>query len=173
MQLRSERLLLREFVENDFAELREIEADPEIFRYRSRKAISEAETQLFLQDCQRLGLTSPRMTYPWAIILEAEQRLVGQIGLTLLPQSVREGFMWYLLNRKYWSQGIMSEAVSLVLAYGCHRLNLAVIHAHCQVENKASRRVLEKAGLELVEDGLPEDNSAQLRAECHYRWCMK
>jgi RimJ/RimL family protein N-acetyltransferase len=168
MQLKSERLLLREFVESDFTELREIESDPEIFRYRSRTAISEAETMLFLQECKQLGLTSPQTKYPWAIILQAEHRLVGQIGLTLIPPIFKEGFLWFSLNRKYWSQGIMTEAVSCLLEYGYYHLNLEAIHAYCHLENIASRRVLEKAGFGLVDPGVQDEKVGQNQAECHY-----
>ena len=53
----------------------------------------------------------------------------------------------YALARKYWGQGLMTEAVRAVLDYGFNSLLLNRIEARCDVENTASWHVMEKAGM--------------------------
>ena len=53
----------------------------------------------------------------------------------------------YALARKYWGQGLMTEAVRAMLDYGFNLLRLNRIEARCDVENIASWRVMEKAGM--------------------------
>jgi ribosomal-protein-alanine N-acetyltransferase len=162
------RLRLREFVEDDFAALREIEADPEVLRYRSRKVILETATREFLQICQRLSLEQPRSQYPWAIILCSEDRLIGQIGLTLLPPGFHDAYLWYSLNRRYWGNGYMTEAIGAVVDFSFRQLDLLSQHAHCQVDNQASWRVLEKAGFLRIEQSHIDEKTGSTSAEFHY-----
>ncbi len=152
------RLLLCEFTLDDFTALREIEGDPEILRFRTRSSISEAATRQFLEDCLRIQNEQPREKYPWAIVLQNDHFLVGQVGLTLLPAEELEAghspglvaFLWGSVNRRYWNQGIMSEALAAVIAYGFRQIGLQSIRGRSQVENIGSWRALEKAGLHRV-----------------------
>ena len=168
MDISTLRLQLREFSEDDFAALREIEADVEVLRYRSRKTISEDDTREFLRDCQRLRLTSGRMKYPWAIVLRQENHLVGQVGLTRFQEPAGGAFLWYSLNRLYWGGGIMSEALAAVLEYGFNQLDLSSIHASCHADNRASWRVMERAGLRRLDGRNVESPTGGVYVEYHY-----
>ncbi len=53
----------------------------------------------------------------------------------------------YLLARPYWGRGLMTEAAGLTAAYGFGTLGLARLIAFADVQNIASRRVLEKIGM--------------------------
>ena len=55
----------------------------------------------------------------------------------------------YWLGEKYWRQGIMTEAVKLATKFGFKELKLKRIYAYVFPWNKASMRVLEKAGYNL------------------------
>lgn len=168
MKIATARLRLREFREDDFAALREIEGDPEILRYRSRKNISEEDTRKFLRDCQHLQFTLGRMNYPWAIVLRKEKNPVGQVGLTRIPEPTGEAFLWYSLNRRYWGRGIMTEALAAVLEYGFDHLGLSTIHADCHAENRASWRVMERAGLRRLDTRRVENLRGGTYIEYHY-----
>jgi RimJ/RimL family protein N-acetyltransferase len=53
------------------------------------------------------------------------------------------------LGRKYWGQGIMTEAVKLVTKYAFEKLGLKRVYANVFWGNKQSARVLEKNGFKL------------------------
>ena len=53
----------------------------------------------------------------------------------------------YVLSRKLWGRGLMPEAVRAVVRFGFGRMELNRIEARCIIENAASARVMEKAGM--------------------------
>jgi ribosomal-protein-alanine N-acetyltransferase len=152
--LLTERLSLREFVENDFDALREIEADPEVLHYRSRAEVTPAQTREFIVQSQVNAAEQPRQQYALAVVLRAEQRLIGQVGLTIVNSHYDEAFLWYSVNRGYWGQGYATEAAARLLRFGFDEAGLRRIFAECHPNNRASARVLEKIGMtpEVVAD---------------------
>lgn len=50
------------------------------------------------------------------------------------------------LRRRYWRQGIASEAVKLLMEYLKNDIQIRTITAHVMVHNDGSRRVVEKLG---------------------------
>jgi ribosomal-protein-alanine N-acetyltransferase len=164
-RLFTERLLLREFVDTDYDALREIDSDPEILRYRSRKQITPAATREFLTKAQAGALEQPRQQYAFAVVLREGERLVGQVGLTIVSSGYDEAFMWYSTNRQYWGQGYATEAAGRLLRYGFEEAGLRRIFAECHPDNLASARVMEKIGMtrETVSVGGPEPVVSRLR----------
>jgi len=84
----------------------------------------------------------------FAIVVGGEA--VGAIGF--IPQadvyrlSAEIGF-W--LGEDYWGKGITTEAVRALSEYAMHEFNLCRLYAHVFSPNRASARVLEKAGYTL------------------------
>ena len=145
--LLTERLSLREFVDSDFDALREIEADPEGLRYRSRAEITPAQTSEFLVQAQVQAAEVPRQQYALAVVLRPEQRLLGQVGLTIVNSKYDEAFLWYAIHRSFWGQGCATEAAARLVRFGFEAAGLRRIFAECHPDNKASARVLEKIGM--------------------------
>lgn len=77
--------------------------------------------------------------------LTVDDKVVGGIGLDAIHER-HKAELGYWLGRKYWGQGMMTVAVRLMVDYGFQQLKLARIYAHVFPFNKASARVLEKAG---------------------------
>lgn len=75
---------------------------------------------------------------------------VGTIGLMLKQDVDRvSAEIGYWLGEEYWGQGIVSEAVKAVTAYGITHHQLTRVFAYTFEWNPASARVLEKAGFVL------------------------
>ena len=53
------------------------------------------------------------------------------------------------LGEPYWGQGIMTEAIRQICAYGFAQYDIHRIHAEPFAHNKGSRRCLQKAGFTL------------------------
>ena len=77
-------------------------------------------------------------------VIDIDGRVVGAVGLDEIKEYKAE--IGYWLGEKYWGQGIMTEAVRLVTKFGFNKLGLKRIYARVFPWNKASMRVLEKAG---------------------------
>ncbi len=63
----------------------------------------------------------------------------------------------YRLMEEYWGLGIATEALRLMTEYLFKNTDIELITASVLPENKASARVLEKNGFDLIEQNVPED----------------
>ena len=66
----------------------------------------------------------------------------------------------FSIVRACWGKGYATEALKAVLSYLTENESISCVSAWCAAENIASRRVLEKAGMQLVrteKDGLAVD----------------
>ncbi|HDZ54174.1 MAG TPA: N-acetyltransferase [Candidatus Nealsonbacteria bacterium] len=76
--------------------------------------------------------------------IDINGKIIGGIGLDKIE--VHKAEIGYWLGEKYWGQGIMTFAVKLVTKYAFTKLGLKRVYADVFPFNKASVRVLEKAG---------------------------
>lgn len=93
------------------------------------------------QNLKEIKKKKPKKVY-FAIDIKGE--VVGGIGLRNIEDYKAEIDYW--LAEKYWGQGITTKAVKLVTKFGFERLKIERIYAYTFSFNKASQRVLEKAG---------------------------
>jgi len=144
IKLETERLLLRPAQEVDAAPIFERYAqDPEVTRFLIWKPHrSVTQTHEFIQRCQRVW--SEGTAYPWVIIRKADHLLLGMIELR--PDG-HKAEVDYVLARDAWGHGYMTEALRTVVARALAEPQIWQVWAYCQVQNSASARVLEKAGL--------------------------
>lgn len=144
----TERLVLREYTEADWPAMHEYSSDPEVVKYTLWGPNTEEETRSFLWLCRLYQETKPRLNYGLAVTLKDSDRLIGGCGLYDLNLEHREGELGYCFNRNYWGQGFATEAGRAMLEFGLRHLGLHRIFATCDPNNTASRRVLEKIGMQ-------------------------
>lgn len=143
--LATERLILRAPTFDDARPIFEgYAADPEVTRYMLwRPHASIADTNDFLS----LAITNWAVGEghrSWSMIDRAEGRLVGMVGVTPSGHAAELG---YVLARPYWGRGLVPEAVRAVIAAAFEAPEMHRVWAVCDLENRASARVLDKAGL--------------------------
>ncbi|WP_414623638.1 GNAT family N-acetyltransferase [Calothrix sp. CCY 0018] len=68
-------------------------------------------------------------------------------GLSYLEE-LNEVELLYGLAKAYWGKGIATKAAKATVSYGFNQANLDRIIAMALPENEASKKVIEKAGLE-------------------------
>jgi len=160
----TERLVLRNLVEDDLDNLFELDSDPEVMRYInggiavSRKAIANN----FLPYAKSYDL-QPDFGF-WAMVEKSNREFIGwiflrpEIDFQLLQQldlaeadAVEIG---YRIRRASWNRGYTTEAVKALVHISFTRANIAKIVAWAIKENRASTRVMEKAGLKLQQEYL-------------------
>jgi [ribosomal protein S5]-alanine N-acetyltransferase len=73
----------------------------------------------------------------------------------------------YTLNRQFWGQGYMPEAMRAVLIYEFTTLGTSRIIAKCDTQNTASARVMQKCGM-IYEGTRDDDDSEGNRASRHH-----
>jgi ribosomal-protein-alanine N-acetyltransferase len=154
MELRGDRVRLREFVEEDFETTHVYGSDPEVVRYQAWGPNTPDDTREFIRRARDAAAETPRTTFELAVVEDGAGggRHVGGCGLMGRRVHYREYEVGYCFARDAWGRGLASEALALLLgmafdAGGDVRANR--IYACIDPLNRASRRVVEKAGFRL------------------------
>ncbi len=146
--LETERLIVREFTEDDAPAFYVLGSDPAIIRYTGDPGGGLAS----VEQAAEVLRTRPMADYRkhgfgrWACVLKESGAVIGFSGLKHLDE-LGEVDIGYRLIPAYWGAGLATEAGLTVLAYGFVRLGLTRIIGLVDPENAASIRVLEKLGL--------------------------
>jgi RimJ/RimL family protein N-acetyltransferase len=96
----------------------------------------------------------PGTQFCWLIFTRDTGELVGSIAARKDENGVNLG---YLMARSHWGRGLMTEAVATVVHWAFGDPSIFQIWAVCDVDNRASARVLEKTGF--LREGVLEKSS--------------
>ena len=151
MKKLTERLLLREFTEQDVDAVAEFRRDPRYLEYYYRLPYTREECVRFVDKCIAWSKESPRCKFQLAITDRSNGVLLGDCGVRTENIESRRGDIGYELSPVYWGQGFASEAVRVILQVGFEHLGLDEIEAICVVANKRSVRLLHRLGFEETE----------------------
>ncbi len=165
-RIETERLLLRPFEPGDKAQLIEEIGAPEVAATTLLipHPYTDADADFWVDLQARSWAEGSACNF--AITLRAEERLVGGIGLSSVDPVHRKAELGFWLGPRHWNQGLMTEAVRGVLAFGFGVLKLNRIYAGHFAHNAASGRVQAKAGMryegvlrqDVIKDGTPQDH---------------
>ncbi len=145
MIIRTKQFILRPFRQGDEAALVRYLNNRTIYRntlripypYRMRDA------QEWIRKNVLIARVRVKTEINFAIEIKGEA--AGGIGLHKIAAR-HKAELGYWLAQPYWGQGIMTEAVKCIVEFGFKRLRLVRICAKVFPWNRASMRVLEKAG---------------------------
>jgi len=85
--------------------------------------------------------------YQWAIVLKKIDEPIGSISVVGKDEKVNSVHIGYCIGRKWWNQGIVTEAFSAVIRFLFEEVKVNRIDARHDTNNPASGRVMEKCGL--------------------------
>ena len=150
----TERLILREIMEEDEQRLFELDSDPEVHRYLGNQPVQSIE-QI------RLVIAFIQQQYEdngigrWAVIEKSSGAFLGWSGLKLFRENVNGHSDFYELGyrfmKKHWGKGYATESAKASVNYGFNTLESKEIFAMTDVNNAASKQVLQKTGFKHVE----------------------
>ena len=148
--IETERLTLRAFSINDIPIYRKEFEKEAVQRYLGGVLVLKddiKDAQNWLRNINE-RLLRQKLVFTWLIVKKDDlSASIGRIDLGgFTNKKVAE--VSYYIWEKYWGYGFAVEALSSVVEFGFNDLNLERIQAVVDVRNKASERVLEKAGFE-------------------------
>jgi RimJ/RimL family protein N-acetyltransferase len=153
----SPRLRVQPICQADFGSIHELLSIPETDRYNALGIPEEySQTERLASEWVALMATQPVFSYTLTIERLSDQSFVGMYGLKLSAAKYRAGELWYKLHKDHWGQGYATEITKSALRYCFEELNLHRVEAGVAVENIASIRVLEKAGM--TREGMKRKN---------------
>lgn len=148
--LKTQRLILRPWCEQDLEPFAKLNADPKVMEYFPT-TLSKAESD---QLAKRIKTKMDEKVWGmWAVSVPGVAEFIGFIGLNIEDQvsfpapftpAVEVGWR---IAFEYWGKGYATEGAKAALAYGFETLNLDEIVSFTAVQNMRSRRVMERIGM--------------------------
>jgi RimJ/RimL family protein N-acetyltransferase len=139
--LKTERLIIRNFTENDFLDLHEYLSDPHTYIYEPGNPITIEQSKKMCEERSRGNIFI-------AVELANEKKLIGHIYFNKMePKEFNIFEIGYIFNKKYHGKGYATEAAKAIIEYGFAELKAHKIIAHCNPKNIASWKLLERAGM--------------------------
>jgi len=146
--IETERLLLRQWRQEDKAPYAALNADPEVMKhFPSTLAATQSDEMVDVMS----SVLAEMGRGLWATEVKATRTFIGFIGLNLTRFALFEPRLeigWRLAEHA-WGNGYAPEGATAVLAFGFERLELPgdEIISFTTESNLKSRRVMEKIGL--------------------------
>ncbi|MEU7298475.1 GNAT family N-acetyltransferase, partial [Streptomyces exfoliatus] len=118
-EIRTPRLILRRWSDDDLVPLAEINADPEVMRWIGDGSVRDLEQTA--EDIERYEEEWDEEGFGlFAVELIASGELIGFAGLSVpefLPEVMPDVEIGWRLGRPFWGQGYASEAAHAVLEF--------------------------------------------------------
>jgi len=168
IKLKTERLILRELVENDAEEMfKNWASDDEVSKYvrwSTHKDVEETKEYIRCEQerCKNEGC------YNWGIVLKENNELIGAIGA--FPSEDNRLEIGYNIAKKHWRNGYTTEALKRAIDYLINDEGISRFRCSHAILNPASGAVMRKAGFKYIHDDVYEkyDNSQKFESKVYY-----
>lgn len=151
--LETERLILRQFTENDLENLYNLDNDPDVVRLASRTGQPTEYTVIKTETLPKI--LEYYQKFPnfgcWATMEKSSNEFIGWFlfrpnvdNLVINPEEVELG---YRLKKSAWGKGYGTEGAKALIYKGFTEMNVESVAATSLIANTASIHVMEKVGL--------------------------
>lgn len=149
VEIITERLLLRPFqMEDANAMFNNWANDEDVVRYMTwlphknvdlTQSIIEVWVNKYNQDNY----------YQWAICFKDKPKSpIGSFSIISIDEQIKAFEVGYCIGKKWWGQGIITEAFNEVIQLSFNQIGANRIFAYHHIDNPSSGRVMEKCGLQ-------------------------
>lgn len=176
MMIKTDRLLLRPWREEDFDPFAQLNGDTRVMEYFPSVLATEESDQM----AKRMEAKIRERGWGfWAVSVQGVAEFIGFIGLNNVEKTTLDVpfaptvEIGWRIAFEHWGKGYATEGAKAALKYGFETLNLPEIVSFTAVQNKRSRRIMEKIGMhydpkdDFEHPKLPEGN--WLRKHVLYR----
>ncbi len=153
--IETERLIIRPLSMADEQGMFEMDSDPEVHKFLGKKPYTSIE-----QSRENIAyVLSQYRDYSigrWAVLEKGTNDFVGWTGYKFMEGPVNAHTNYYdfgyRLMRKFWGKGYATESGRASLQYGIEKLGYKDIYGMTDINNGASRHILEKLGFRFIEN---------------------
>ena len=140
--IETERLVLRPVTLDDAEAMFEYASDKETTRYTFPTNQNLEETKNNIAQFY-LANTLGR----WGIELKSSGEFIGTIDLHKMDTVLKKAAIGYIIQKKYWNQGLTTEANRAVIELAFEKVGMNKLTALHDKDNPASGKVMEKSGM--------------------------
>lgn len=167
----TDRLILREMLSSDAAGMYELDGNAAVHKYLGNLPVQSIEQSKEMIAFIRQQYVENGIGR-WAVIEKETNQFIGWAGLKLVMETINGHTNFYDVGYrfipKFWGKGYATEAAIASVAYGFEKLCATVLYGMANTENVASKKVLQKAGMQYVNSfslkGMPH-NWFEVRAK--------
>lgn len=151
MLITTDRLILREFEENDWRDILAYHSDPRYLRYYHRDDDpAEEDARAFVAMFLGWRREEPRYRFQLAITTREEPgRVIGNCGIRRKDPESRLADCGVELAPEFWGKGYATEAVREMLRLAFDDLGIHKVWTSSIAENSGAAHVVEKLGMRL------------------------
>jgi len=149
IEIRTERLLVRDPVPDDLEGWHRLKSDARNMRFvEYLQTRTPEESRADLQKAMEAAAKPERDTYFFSVVLAGTGGFIGSIGFNTerKPEGLTGGAGWFLLP-EHQRRGYATEAFRALIPFMFHDCCIDVIDAGCKLANPASERIMQKCGM--------------------------
>ena len=150
--LETDRFILRQFQLNDVHDIFiNWSSDKDSAKYNAWNVHeSESETKGYVSDW--VDSYKKEKYYHWAVVDKENNEVIGSISVSNIKNRKKYCEIGYTVAKKRWNEGIATEVLKCVIHFLTIEVGFETLRAMHDVRNKASGRVMEKAGMVFVKN---------------------
>ncbi|MCI8387949.1 MAG: GNAT family N-acetyltransferase [Clostridiales bacterium] len=115
--------------------------------YKPMRSIDDVMNSAKMFTDEWLGAYEKSNRYSWAIQIKSSGEVIGRMFGMYPDDRISQVELAYELGRKWWNNGLMTEAVKAVIDFFFKEVGFNRIHAYHASANPASGRVMQKSGM--------------------------
>ena len=155
--IETERLVIRRFKSEDYKDVYECCNDYDVVKTTLGMPWPYSEEMAKGWISKQPAREQEGRSYEFAICFKDNpNKVIGCVSIMDINPVAKRGEMGYWVGKKYWKQGIATEAAKVMLDFGFKKLGLHTIIARHFEINPASGKVMQKCGMTYV--GTMRDN---------------
>lgn len=152
--IETERLILRKFKLSDAENMyKNWASDEEVNKFLTWPAHKNVEVSRSVIDTWIEEYTSDK-NYQWCIELKNIGEAIGSIAVVNYKEDIEAVEIGYCIGRKYWNQGITSEALTALIEFFFKKVGVNRIEAKHDLLNPNSGKVMAKCGMKYEGTGI-------------------
>jgi RimJ/RimL family protein N-acetyltransferase len=148
ISIMTKRLLIRNFVEDDYNDLYEYLSDKKTYKFEPGRPITIESAK---------NLCNERSKNNKFLAVQLKHKVIGHIYFDQTkPQKLLTWEVGFIFNKKYQGKGYATESLTAIIEYGFKNKNIHKIIAHCNPKNVSSWKLLER--VKMKQEGKLREN---------------
>jgi [ribosomal protein S5]-alanine N-acetyltransferase len=147
VEIRTDRLFIREFSTDDAQNLLALTSDPDVVRYLEFGPTSRAESMGLVDFATTSSVSVPRRAYVLAIVDSTTRAFIGSCGVQASDDDSAAAEVYFVFRRERWGQGLATELLPALLGFAQGAAGFERVYAVVHPDKVASIRVLENVGM--------------------------
>lgn len=146
-RIETERLILRKFTMDDAEDMYNNWAgDDDVTKFLTWPTHSNVDSSICVIGMWEKEYDSPD-NYQWCIEFKEIGEAIGSISVVSLNEKTNAVEVGYCIGKKFWGQGITSEAFRALIAFFFEEMQVNRVESRHDSRNPASGKVMLKCGL--------------------------